>query len=487
MPCNTATKQTPSSSYQEKINHLKNELAQYSKNNLITFFQLKDFDEILKTTISLCPICLDHTKAVVYTNHEKVFITKLCSSHGLHTAVLENDKNYYYLCNKDEMGKTYSGHHKMTISPYKSCCGPAPTQNSTFADQMMNKSCTILVEITNACNLACKVCYASATGDRVLPFDDFKKYITHLLKEKGELDSAQLTGGEATLHPQFWQMVDFLFKQNNLKKIYIPTNGIHFSNFDFAKKTKPYRKKIIILLQFDGKNTASNLELRNSQMIKVREKTIQNLTKLKIHMQLTMTIAKGINESEIGWVVQQGLKHKSVKVVAMQPVTYSGTFQHDQNALNRLTLSDIIKAIHAQTQYPIAKEVFVPIPCSHPNCGWITVFIQRFGFTKNIVNDVNLNQTNKDTAYKSLLSSKEIRKAVLAKTILKKIAKKFIRSQDSFVIAIKPFMDRHNYDQDRIQNCCHHILNTKGEPVSFCEYNALLRTKDSWQKFPKLK
>jgi hypothetical protein len=55
-----------------------------------------------------------------------------------------------------------------------------------------------------------------------------------------------------------------------------------------------------------------------------------------------------------------------------------------------------------------------------------------------------------------------------------------------FGIAIKPFMDRHSYDQDRVSNCCHHILDTHGNAVSFCEYNARLRHRDPWTRMPVL-
>jgi hypothetical protein len=45
------------------------------------------------------------------------------------------------------------------------------------------------------------------------------------------------------------------------------------------------------------------------------------------------------------------------------------------------------------------------------------------------------------------------------------------------VIGIKPFMDVHTYDQDRVDRCCVHVVDRAGEPVSFCEYNALRRPK----------
>jgi len=61
-------------------------------------------------------------------------------------------------------------------------------------DQTTNKSCTILVEVTNACNLACPVCYSDARGDRKMPFALFKDYILRLIERKGILDSVQSHG-----------------------------------------------------------------------------------------------------------------------------------------------------------------------------------------------------------------------------------------------------------------------------------------------------
>jgi hypothetical protein len=44
-------------------------------------------------------------------------------------------------------------------------------------------------------------------------------------------------------------------------------------------------------------------------------------------------------------------------------------------------------------------------------------------------------------------------------------------------ISIKPFMDAWTYDQDRIDQCCVHILDGNGNPVSFCEFNAINRPR----------
>jgi hypothetical protein len=72
------------------------------------------------------------------------------------------------------------------------------------------------------------------------------------------------------------------------------------------------------------------------------------------------------------------------------------------------------------------------------------------------------------------------------KRALARLARRLIRPRDVFGIVVKPFMDRYNYDQDRVSACCHHVLDTHGRLESFCEYNARHRAADSWAHLPQL-
>jgi hypothetical protein len=169
--------------------------------------------------------------------------------------------------------------------------------------------------------------------------------------------------------------------------------------------------------------------------------------------------------------------------------------------MNRLTLSDVAKAVMAQAGKRMTPEQFVPIPCSHPNCGWITLFARRFGVTANIVKHLDMRRAIDEMSYKTVLSTGEIRrivggplrqaqggaKASPASRAAAAVGRRLIRAKDVVAIAIKPFMDRFNYDQDRVSACCHHLLDTQGRPVSFCEYNAIGRQGDSWERYPMLK
>lgn len=486
--------------FDDRLEQIAGPLRKLDEDEVFTAFSLQKTDLLIKTTISLCPDCLSHIPAAVVQRDGKIWLVKQCETHGLGEAVIENDPAYYRISSKDRWGRAYSEIARQDIPDFAgSCCGPGqsctPANDSStvnnFSDQSKNKTCTVLVEITDACNLACRVCYSDSKGDRILPFQDFKKHLIDMVQQKGRLDSVQITGGEASLHPQFWDILEWLCDQSAIGKVYLPTNGLLFSKPGFAERLTPLRNRVLVLLQFDGRDEATNTTLRAAKPQKIREKVIRQLDRAGIAMQLTMTLTKGVSEADIAWVVQQGLKHKNVRLIAMQPAFFSGRYELAAQAAERLTLSDCAKGIVAGMNGKANQSDFLPIPCSHPNCGWVTLFARRFGIVRNIARHVDLNAVMNDVAYKTLLSKDEMQDIVgtrgpFFKRILARLARKLIRPQDVFGIAIKPFMDRFNYDQDRVSNCCHHILDTDGNPVSFCEYNARLRHSDSWQKFPQI-
>lgn len=485
--------------FDERLERIASRLRKLDEAGVRAHFCLIRPDVLIKTTISLCPDCLAHVPAAVVRRQGGVWISKRCEVHGPSEAVLENDADFYRISSKDRWGRAYADFARQDIPCFgASCCGPgqtcspqAPSRVQDFSDQMGNKTCTVLVEITDACNLACRVCYSDSRGDRILPFAAFKEHITRLVREKGGLDSVQVTGGEASLHPQFWEILEWLCSQEGVGKIYLPTNGLIFDKPGVSERLSRLRHRILVLLQFDGRDEISNVALRNAQPQRLRDRLIRKLDRAGIAMQLTMTLSRGVSEADIAWVVSQGLRHRNVRLVAMQPAFFSGRYELDPQPGRRLTLSDCVKAVVAGFAGKAQVSDFLPIPCSHPNCAWVTLFARRFGLVRNIARHVDLNAVMNEVAYKTLLSTSEMRGIVgtrgsLIQRLAARAARRLIRREDVFGIVIKPFMDRFNYDQDRISNCCHHVLDTHGTLVSFCEYNARLRHRDRWNRLPRI-
>jgi len=489
--------------YSSRLEAIAAPLRAMDAESVASHFALDKNALLLKTTVSLCADCLAHVPAAVYELNGAVLLTKICAIHGRQQAVLENDARYYRLSNKDHSGRSHSDTQTTVFPPYtgNGCCGAGASCDPggdvfwpyDFADQRGNKSCTVLVEITNACNLSCRVCYAESGngGDRMLPLVQFNETISTLIAQKGGLDSVQVTGGEALLHPEFWTMLQWLAEHADIKMIYLPSNGIEFSKPGIAERLVPFKNKVLVLLQFDGTDQPTNQTLRNAGPERLRLRLIERLERLQIPMQLTMTLTQGLSEADIAWVVRQGKRYSNVRLVALQPAFTSGRYELDFDPMRRMTLSDCVKGVVAGLGGNVREADFFPIPCSHPNCGWVTLFVRRYGYFGNIARYIDVSAVMNKVAYKTQLKGREMQDIVGTRKnglsgFIARLARHLIRPQDVFGIAIKPFMDRHNYDQDRIVNCCHHITNTEGQLLSFCEYNARFRAEDSWQRFPSL-
>src|SRR5260221_504482 len=498
--CVRVEPRVPSASLESRLAAVAAPLRNLDIDQVRALFSLPPETQVLKTTLSLCPDCLAHVRAAVYVAQGRVLMAKVCAVHGRSLAVIENDERYYQLSNKDRWGRAYDASRVTHVPAYGAPCCAAGEDCSTpaadewhhdFSDQRSNKSCTILVEITDACNLACRVCYAESKGDRLLPLDEFRATIAALVSMKGGLDSIQITGGEAAIHPDFWEMLDFLHGEPGIAKIYLPTNGIAFDKPGAAERLVKYRPKLLVLLQFDGSDAQANKALRRARPQKIRERLLQRLDRLQVPMQLTMTLAPGVNEREIAWVVAQGVKHRNVRLVALQPAFFSRRYELAADPMNRLALSHTVTAVSTGLSRHTRESDFMPIPCSHPNCGWVTLFVRRFGILFNIARPVELERVMSRVAYKTQLGAGEVRQIVgtraggLMQRALAHFARRLVTPAHVFGIAIKPFMDRFSHDPDRVSACCHHIVDTDGNLASFCEYNARKRAADSWQHPPR--
>ena len=181
----------PADTLEARLQRLATPLRLLDEAGVRARFELPAATKVLKTTLSLCPDCLAHVPAAVFLDGQRVMIAKHCATHGASRALLENDERYYKLSNKDRWGRRYDETRVDFVPEFSAapCCGEAegcaPQPSDAWmhdgADQRGNKSCTVLVEVTDACNLACGVCYADSRGDKMMPLDQFKRTILALL------------------------------------------------------------------------------------------------------------------------------------------------------------------------------------------------------------------------------------------------------------------------------------------------------------------
>src|SRR5258706_6579366 len=126
------------------------------------------------------------------------------------------------------------------------------------------------------------------------------------------------------MHPQLWEILDFLYEEPRIAKIYLPTNGIAFDPAGMAERLVRYSAKLLVLLQFDGSDTRANPVLRRSRPGRVRQRLLKRLERLAVPMQLTMTLAARVNRRGIPRVVRPGAQPPHGRPGAPPPAFFSG-------------------------------------------------------------------------------------------------------------------------------------------------------------------
>ncbi|MEM6995263.1 MAG: radical SAM protein, partial [Myxococcota bacterium] len=168
----------------------------------------------IKRTRSLCPTCLVDVDADVRERDGAVWMDKRCADHGAFSALLASDVAHYYVADP-------------AVENLGSCCGP----NRHCGDQVDNHSCNLLIEITQRCNLTCPTCYADSSPARTeqMSLERFEAVVDKLLADgKGDADLIQLSGGEPTLHPQMFEMIEMALAKG-IRRVYVNTNGIRLA------------------------------------------------------------------------------------------------------------------------------------------------------------------------------------------------------------------------------------------------------------------
>lgn len=467
----------------------------------------------LGATQSLCPECLSVVPAKIVSRNDRVYFRKTCPTHGAREDFVCGDVNWF-----DRSGYSLPG--KLPVSfgmePGKGCpydCG--------LCTEHEQHTCIGLLEITSSCNLECPMCFAvSGPGGNHLTFDECKAAIDRLVEVEGQPEILQLSGGEPTIHPQFEEIHRYACDQP-IDIVMINTNGVRIAkDRAFVDRLAELKHRTEIYLQFDGFTDTGYEVLRGESLLETKLKAVEVLGEAGINTILVCTVQPGINDGELGRIVEFGMERPWVTGVSFQPATYSGRFVLPEDLEQRITFPEIIKGIARQTASWTETD-FSPLPCAHPNAhtlaygfrtqagilplarfidlenhldllsGRITFnrprakqliaeYLARQACGKGGCDDsIDADQTTAaaqssglKTAMPSDLTDHQLQ---AAQQFLLKAMTEQLGPRDMFRITTTSFMDAYNFDIRQLMKSCVHFILPSGHIIPFSAYNVLYR------------
>ncbi|TLS54062.1 radical SAM protein [Paenibacillus antri] len=439
-------------------------------------------------TNSICSTCFRKVEAKIVIENEKVFMHKRCLRHGPEKVLLSMDVEYYKRCrdfNKpSEMPLQWNTPIRYGC-PYD--CGLCPDHEQ--------HSCLTLIEVTDQCNLQCPICYAESGPHRATyrSLEQIEAMFDRVVRNEGEPDIVQISGGEPTTHPNFFEILD-LAKKKPIKHLMVNTNGIRIAqDREFAKRLASYMPGFELYLQFDSFEADTLKELRGADLRGIRAKAIEHLNEFNVSTTLVVTLKKGLNDREIGDIIRYGLKQRAVRGVTFQPIQAAGRLDEYDPSKDRLTLSEVRRGIIEQSGV-FREEDMLPVPC-HPDClamgyalklgdevvpltGMIDPAVLLEGGRNTIVFESD--ETLKSHIFKLFSTAHSPESSALSlKSLLcclpMAAAPDAIGYDNVFRVIIMQFLDAYNFDVRSVKKSCVHIVHPDGRVIPFDTYNMFYR------------
>ncbi|NEX92014.1 radical SAM protein [Caulobacter sp. 17J65-9] len=438
-------------------------------------------------TTSLCETCLGLAPTKIVVEDRDVFFLKRCRDHGVQKTLVCDDVDYW----KSQKDWLKPGDRPLTAQtrtdhgcPYD--CGLCPDHEQ--------HSCLAIVEVNEACNLSCPVCFADSSVKREghRPLAEIEAMFDVLVDSEGEPDLVQISGGEPTIHPQFFEILAAA-RRRPIRHLMINTNGLRIAREPgFAERLAEFAPRFEVYLQFDSLKREALMDLRGADLSAIRVQALEALERVGLSTTLVVTLKRGVNDDEIADIVRFALKWRCVRGVTFQPIQDAGRNDGFDPKRHRIVLSEVRRRIAEAGVF--ALEDLIPLPCNPdqicigyglrdgekvvpvtsllprellvaaaPN----TVTFESYPELQRRVFDLmSLSTAQTDTSEKL---------AALLCCLPEAAVPEQIGYADTFRVVVSQFLDRFNFDLGTVKRSCVHFVEPDGRIIPFDTYNTFYR------------
>ena len=439
--------------------------------------------------ISICSTCYRRIDAKIVFEDDRVLMLKHCPEHGHERVLIADDVDYYRRCREvfikpPEMPQRYN-------TPVKWGC---PYDCGLCTDHEQH-SCLTLVEICDYCNLRCPICYAASGPERqqFRSMAEIERMLDAVVRNEGQPDVVQISGGEPTMHPEFFRVLEAA-KARPIRHLMVNTNGVKIAESEaFTAQLASYAPDLEIYLQFDSFERDPLVALRGVDLRAVRTKALERLNNHGISTTLVVTLKKGLNDHEIGRIIDFAIDQPCVRGVTFQPIQDAGRTDSFDASTDRLTLTEVRRKILEQTTVFRAEDV-IPVPC-HPDALAMAYALKLAGkvtpLTGMIEPDVLINAGRntilyeqdpavRDGVFKLFATNHSPRSgAATLRELLcclpSVLVPEHLGYENIFRVIIMQFIDHHAFDVRSVKKSCVHIVHPDGRIIPFDTYNLFYR------------
>jgi 7,8-dihydro-6-hydroxymethylpterin dimethyltransferase len=462
--------------------------------------RLEERKETYLTTVrGMCRACRDIVPARVFLTEDGVYQQSLCPKCVNEPARIASDREWY-LAN---VLKSMPDH-----SPLK---GSRPAQLGCPHDcgpcSWHATPCQLpIISITNACNLHCPICF---TYNRIHPeyhmsTQEMARTVDWIVESSGSVDLINITGGEPTLHPALPEIIKCC-RRPDIGRITMNSNGIMLAqNVDMCRMLAELG--VYVILSFDTLKADVSRRMCGENLVDTKRQAIENLSRAGVRMTLLFVMVRGINETEIGDLLDMMCAYDHILGITIQTMTHTGQGGSRWPQRNHIPVDEAVSILCTHSGGRLQFSDFTARPSAHPLCYLscymlkndggrllpLARYLPREEIEKLTAESYLPRPDKQEKPFRSLIDESYARGEKENNQLYRRILEKayppgkalsaFERQRaveaSARTIYVHAHMDEDNFDCSRAMLCPDLVPTEPGRLVPACTYNLFYRRQD---------
>jgi 7,8-dihydro-6-hydroxymethylpterin dimethyltransferase len=361
--------------------------------------------------------------------------------------------------------------------------------------------------VTNLCNLDCPICFTYNRPDRRyhMSREELRPLLDRLIERAGPFDLINVTGGEPTLHPDIVELLKEC-QRPEIGRVTMNSNGLRLArDEDFCRALADLG--VYVVLSFDTLRHDLAEMIHGRDIVAEKLRALENLQRFGIGATLLNVMIRGVNEGEIGAILELARTHSVVRSVTVQTMTFTGHGGKNFGPRQHMPLDGAADAIEKATAGAMRASDFFPHSGAHPLCYSIAYYLRDGDRYRSFTEFFSVNElrqmlglgyllqpdaTSQD-AFKTAIDrlwadgDKANMLPALRRLLgrlyppgqpLSSFQRQAIAQESILAVYLHSHMDEDTLDLGRLCVCSDQVPDPDGRLIPACAYNLFYRQRD---------
>jgi uncharacterized radical SAM superfamily Fe-S cluster-containing enzyme len=275
-----------------------------------------------------------------------------------------------------------------------------------------------------------------------------------------------------------------------------------------------------VALSFDTFDREADHTLQGANLLALKLRCLELLDKHKVDTTLIPVMTRGVNEHEIGNILELALSKPNIRHLEIHTMTFTGQSGAKFMRSGRISMYEVLEEIERNTDGLLTPADFVSSPCAHPLCYQIAYLLvdpeggppvpfSRFMPNATLIGALSdrlylepspkLEAALRDSIDRLWTAGGDDSKRILG--LLKRLllemfpTGKSISAAEALAVSeravkaiyVHSHMDEETFDTERAAECCDSNCYPDGTTIPVCNYNVLYREKEALFNLQPLK